>query len=183
MFIFGLNYKSLIMSFPKSVIVKESISELRKLQKKSIPLIANRIKVLIEFKKHEKAGISKRDVSINTGLNHNSVQSYRTLYLKGGLALLMQYEKKEGRPAIISKAEHKQIEAKLKDPKNGLRGYTELQNWIEKEFNKSIKYNTLLKYSVRHFQSKVKVARKSHVKKDAEAVENFKKSLVKSSKK
>jgi transposase len=171
------------MSLPKPIHVKESLSELRVLQKKSIPLIANRIKVLIEFKKHEKTGISKRAVAINTGLDPNSVQSYRTRYISGGLKLLMRYEKKEGRPALITNEEHKKLEAKLKDPKNGLRGYTELQNWVEKEFKKTIKYNTLLKYSVRHFQSKVKVARKSHVKKDNDAVDAFKKSSVKPSKK
>jgi hypothetical protein len=116
------------------------------------------------------------------GLNHNSVQAYRTSYLKGGLKLLIQYEKKAGRSALISKEEHKKLEAKLKDPKNGLRGYTELQTWVETEFKKTIRYNTLLKYSIRHFQTKVKVARKSHVKKDVEAVEVFKKSSAKSSK-
>jgi tRNA isopentenyl-2-thiomethyl-A-37 hydroxylase MiaE len=67
------------------------------------------------------------------------------------------------------------LEAKLKDPKNELRGYTALQTWVEEEFNKRIKYNTLLKYAMRHFQSKVKVARKSHVKKDMETVEGVKK--------
>ena len=56
------------MSLPKIVPVKESLSELRKIQKKSIPLIANRIKVLMEFKKYEKTGISKRAVAVNTGL-------------------------------------------------------------------------------------------------------------------
>lgn len=170
------------MSLPKSIKIKESLRELRALQKKSIPLIANRIKVLMEFKKNEKTGISKRVVAINTGLDPNSVQRYRTLYIQGGLKLLIQYEKRAGRQSLISKEEHKQLETILKDPKNGLRGYTELQNWVEKEFNKTIKYNTLLKYSVRHFQSKVKVARKSHVKKDVEAVDIFKKSSVKSSK-
>ena len=93
---------------------------------------------------------------MNTGVNQNSVQSYRTLYLTGGLSLLMAYEKKEGRRSIISKAEHKKLEAKLKDPKNELRGYTALQTWVEEEFNKRIKYNTLLKYAMRHFQSKNK---------------------------
>lgn len=171
------------MSLPKLIIVKENLQELRSLQKNSIPMIANRIKVLIEFKKHEKTGISKRDVAFHTGLNHNSVQSYRNLYLKGGIDLLIHYEKKEGRPSILSDKEHKKIEAKLRDPKNGLRGYTELQNWVEQEFNINIKYNTLLKYSIRHFQSKVKVARKSHVKMDKEAAETFKKTLVKKSKK
>ncbi|MBK9352793.1 MAG: winged helix-turn-helix domain-containing protein [Bacteroidetes bacterium] len=72
---------------------------------------------------------------------------------------------------------------KIKRPKNGLRGYVELQNWIEKELGQSIKYNTLLKYSMRHFGSSVKVARKSHVNKDMNKVDAFKKTSVKSVKK
>jgi hypothetical protein len=46
-----------------------------------------------------------------------------------------------------------------------------------------MKYITLLKYAERHFGSKIKVARKSHVKKDDLRVESFKKTLVKSAKK
>ncbi|MFO0321611.1 MAG: hypothetical protein ACK504_04190, partial [Bacteroidota bacterium] len=87
-----------------------------------------------------------------------------------GIKTLMGYTKHEGRPSIITELEHKQIESKLKDPKNGLRGYVELQAWMEKELKKPIKYNTLLKYAMREFGSKIKVARKSHIKKDAQAV-------------
>ncbi|HEY0299080.1 MAG TPA: winged helix-turn-helix domain-containing protein [Arachidicoccus sp.] len=56
-----------------------------------------------------------------------------------------------------------------------MAGYVELQEWIEKEFQKEVKYNTVLKYAMRHFGSSVKVARKSHVKKDEQAVAVFKK--------
>ena len=42
-------------------------------------------------------------------------------------------------------------------------------------FDKAIKYNTLLKYCGRNFGSKSKVARKSHVKKNLQAVEDLKK--------
>ena len=59
----------------------------------------------------------------------------------------------------------------------------ELLDWMEAEFKKTFKYNTVLKYSYRHFQSKIKVARKSHIKKDEEAVTSFKKTLVKPVKK
>ncbi len=68
---------------------------------------------------------------------------------------------------------------KLKDPKNGIRGYTELLEWVRKELFKDMKYITLVKYTQRHFGSKIKVARKSHVKKDEEAVAAFKKTSVK----
>ena len=167
------------MSAPKNIVIKETLTELRKLQKSSPPLLATRIKVLIELKKHEQIGISKRDVADSVGVSHNSVQTWRILYEHGGIELLLKHKKAEGRPSSISKNEHKLIEKKLHDPKNGLRGYVELLTWVETEFKKSIKYNTLLKYATRHFGSKVKVARKSHVKKDAAAVASFKKTLVK----
>lgn len=171
------------MAAPKQIKVLESLSTLRKLQKNSIPMIGNRIKAIIEFKKHEKTGISKRVVADAIGVNHNSVQTWRKMYETGGINAILSYEKQSGRPSGISAEEHQKIEIKLKDPKNGLRGYVELLSWMEEEFKKTFKYNTVLKYSYRHFQSKVKVARKSHVKKDEQAVATFKKTLVKSVKK
>lgn len=171
------------MSSPKQIIIKETMPQLRKLQKDSIPMIANRIKVLIEFKKNESTGISKRVVADTVGVNHNSVQSWRTLYEQGGIEAILKHDRKEGWPSAITVEEHKLIEKKLHNPKNGLRGYVELLNWVEAECKKTIKYNTLLKYSMRHFGSKVKVARKSHVKKDEEAVTTFKKTSVKAAKK
>jgi transposase len=167
------------MSSPKTIIVKESILELKKIQKQSIPMIALRIRALLEFKKHEKTGISKRAVADAIGVNHNSVQTWRKIYEQGGIEAILAYQKQPGRPSNITPKEHLEIEKKLHDPKNGLRGYIELKDWMETEFNKTFKYNTVLKYSYRHFQSKIKVARKSHVKKDEVAVTTFKKTLVK----
>lgn len=85
---------------------------------------------------------------------------------------------KSGKPSVFTDAEHKKLEQKLKNPKNGLRGFKELQQWISQEFGKEIKYNTVLKYMVRHFGASVKIARKSHIKKDEAAVTAFKKTLV-----
>lgn len=171
------------MSSPKQIIITETLAELRKLQKDSIPMIANRIKVLIEFKKNEAGGISKRAVADSVGVSHNSVQSWRTLYHQGGIEAIVKHQRKQGRPSAITAQEHQLIDKKLHDPKNGLRGYVELLSWAEAEFKKTIKYNTLLKYSMRHFGSKVKVARKSHVKKDEAAVASFKKTSVKTANK
>jgi transposase len=137
----------------------------------------------IEFKKNEITGISKRVVADIVGVNHNSVQTWRTIYQQGGIAAILKHDRKEGRPSAITAEEHLLIEKKLHDPKNGLRGYVELLSWVEAEFKKTIKYNTLLKYSVRHFGSKIKVARKSHIKKDEEAVVTFKKTSAKNVKK
>lgn len=165
------------MASPKKIFIKESFKSLNSLLKHSKTLILPRIRMLIEIKKNEKIGISKRNLSELIGVNHNSIQTWRTNYLKGGIELLCSHKKRGTRKSVFNKEEHLTIEKKLKNPKNNLRGYTELLTWIEQEFNKEVKYNTLLKYCIRHFKSKVKVARKSHVKKDEKVVKSFKKTL------
>lgn len=168
------------MASPKQIVVKETLTELKALLKKASPLIAPRLRVLIEIKKNEKTGISKRDIAKLVGVDPNSVQTWRTLYGKGGLKALQKHNKKGFKPSVFTQEEHQAIEKKLKNPTNGLRGYTELLTWAEEEFKKQIKYNTLLKYSIKNFGSKIKVARKSHINKDESAVSAFKKTLVKS---
>jgi hypothetical protein len=79
------------------------------------------------------------------------------------------------KPSVITNEEHKAIEQKLKDPKNGIRGYNELLEWVKTTLSKDIKYITLLKYTEKNFGSKIKVARKSHAKKDETSIELFKK--------
>lgn len=167
------------MSSPKQLNIKESLAELKLLLKQSSPLIAPRIRVLIAIKKAGESGISKRELASLIGVNHNSVQSWRTLYSSGGIAAICTHNRTGFKPSVFSAAEHLAIEQKLKDPKNGLRGYIELLEWVEKEFKKKVKYNTLLKYSIKNFGSKVKVARKSHINKDQQAVDTFKKTSVK----
>jgi len=168
------------MALPKIIQVKESETELNALVKKASNLIRPRIRMLIEMKRHQKMGISKRDLAEIVGVNHNSIQTWRTMYEQGGITDLCSHKKIGFRPSVFTKEEHTVIEDKLKDPKNGLRGYTELLNWIEDELGKDVKYNTLLKYCIRNFGSRVKVARKSHIQKDEQAVEAFKKTLHKS---
>ena len=60
------------MAKPIQIAIKESIKELKALQRGLGELLSKRVRVLIELKKHEKAGISKRDLSEITGINHNS---------------------------------------------------------------------------------------------------------------
>lgn len=168
------------MSKPFQIEVTESIEELRLLQRKHGELIGKRLRILIEVRRHQDAGgISKRALSLITGINHNSVNKWRGIYNKEGIAPFLTHGRKGGfKPSVITKEAHIAIEKKLNDPKNNIQGYVELLEWVNMELLKDIKYITLLKYVKRHFGTKIKVARKSHVKKDAEAVETFKKTSV-----
>jgi coenzyme F420-reducing hydrogenase alpha subunit len=104
--------------------------------------------------------------------------------MTGGIQALLVHGRVGGfKKSVVSQEEHKMIEKKLKDPKNVIRGYVELLDWVKKELSKEMKYITLVKYAERHFGSKIKVARKSHVKKDDLQVESFKKTSVRNAKK
>ena len=167
------------MALPKQINIKETISELRAFQRTHGFLISKRLAVLIEIKRHQNTGISKINLSALTGVNHNSIVKWRKMYEAGGINCMLRHGRIGFKKPILTTQEHKLIEKKLKDPTNGITGYTALLDWVKKELGKDMKYITLLKYAQRHFQSKVKVARKSHIKKDKEAVALFKKTSVK----
>jgi CBS domain containing-hemolysin-like protein len=62
-------------------------------------------------------------------------------------------------------------------------GFIELLDWFDKTFQTNINYKTFHGFVVRKFKAKIKVARKTHINKDVQAVEAFKKTSVKSVKK
>jgi transposase len=168
------------MSNAKSLTVKEDLKELSRLRKNSSHTKTKRLLMLIEIKKEEGTAISKRDLAKRIGVDPNSITAWKKLYDQGGITAIMSDKRVGFKPSVINAEEHKAIEKKLQDPKNGIRGYTELLDWVKTELHKDMKYITLVKYTERHFGSKIKVARKSHVKKDKQAVDTFKKTLVKS---
>jgi transposase len=165
------------MALPKTIIVKESIKELKSLQKTKKRLLIPRLRMLQVIKENKKA-LSKTDLARLVGVNHNSIQRWRTMYLKGGLEGLLAHKTTASAPFMFTKQERDKIEEKLSDPKAGLRGYKELQQWVEEEFDKKVKYNSLMMFCRNQFGTKIKVARKSHIKKDDKAADTFKKTLV-----
>ena len=159
--------------------IHESLKTLKALQRKSSPLISNRLRILIEIKKRASSGgISQRELSAKTGINPKSISKWRKQYRELGLSALLNHGRKGSKKSVISPAVHQALAQKLNDPQNGLCGYVELLDWVNTTFSLSVKYITLTKYVQRHFGTKIKVARKSHIHKDEQAGEIFKKTSV-----
>lgn len=171
------------MAHAKVIIIQETEKDIKSLIQKSTPFIAQRLRVLLILKRHEATGISKREVSILAGVCSGSVQKWRTLYIKDGIDGLLKHNKIGYKPSVFTWAERVKIEEKLNNPENGLHGYVELKEWIRKELGKDVLYRTVVNYCVTNFHSSVKVARKSHINKDVDKVNDFKKTLDKSAKK
>lgn len=160
--------------------ITESEAELKKLLKKSSNFIAPRLRMLIECKKQEETGISKRALADAIGIDSNSANTWRNKYINGGISNLLSHGKKGFKPSVFTEQDHKAIKDKLHDAKNPVIGFVELQHWIKENLDKEVIYITVLKYAKRHFGAKVKVARKSHINKDEKAGEALKKTSVKS---
>lgn len=161
------------MAKPLYISIKESEKELRVLLKKQPEHLRNRVRMLLELKINGPAG--KNDLARIIGVNHNSIQSWRSRYLHGGLKTLLKFKRGGFTPTYFDKKITKEIEKKLNNPSSGFRSYEELRSWIDKEFIPGIGYQTVNKFVKRKFGAKLKVARKSHINKDEKAVKAFKK--------
>ena len=164
-----------IMAKAKIIHIKESSKELKHLQKNQSLTIIKRLNMLLELKRNGANGISKRQLSKLIGVDPNSIQKWRTLYLNQGITGIITHGRIGFKPSVITKEEHRKIEQKLNKPKDALKGYKDLMRWINDELGKEIKYTTIVEYCKRHFKSKIKVARKTHVLKDEAAEIAFKK--------
>ncbi len=171
------------MATPTIFQIKESESQIKKMMRATHPMISKRLQALLIFKQNEYQGISKREVALKIGVNHNSIQTWRKLYIDGGISSLISHSKKSNIVSVITKEQESILKEQLYNPNNGFVGFTEFLQWFNESQNTNIKYKTFYAFLVRKFNAKVKVARKSHAKKDQQAVEDFKKTSVKSAKK
>jgi transposase len=171
------------MSYSKIFPIKESVSEIKKLQRKSTAIISKRLNALLVFKRYEATGISKLMASKETGINQNSIQTWRSLYIKGGIDALIKHKNNGYKPSKINIEQEAELKKIMHNPENGFVGYIELQVWFNETYKMNVEYNTFRNFIVRKFKSKIKVARKYHAKKDQEAVDTLKKTSIKSVKK
>jgi transposase len=170
------------MSAPKIFTIKESTSELKKLYKSAIPLISKRLEALLIFKAHETTGVSKRVVASMLRVDPNSIQTWRSLYIEGGIETLMSHSKTGFKPSVISKEQEEALRKQMHKADNGFVGFVEFLDWFNTQFGTTTNYKTFHGFVVRKFDAKVKTARKVHIKKDVAKVEEFKKNSQKSAK-
>lgn len=161
------------MSKVKKIEVKEGLAALQKLQRKAAHHLRPRIKMLmisVQKQVHSKSELA-RHLKVSPG----SVQQWKQRYERGGLQALLLDERGGNRPSKIDGATDKALAKKLADPQQAPRSFTELQQWVDEHYVPGINYHTLNKYVKRKYGAKIKVVRKSHIEKDEQAVEQFKK--------
>lgn len=160
------------MAKKSKIEVKESVEKLTSLYKKEQNhRIKSRIKLLICFK--EERFKNQEALSDYIGLDYSTVKRLLKQYNDEGLDSFLKIKSGGNRPSVISEEAHAKLQEKLNDSINPFKGYWEVLEWLEITYNKKFTYNTVRTYLKRHFKTKIKTPRKSHYKKNEQAIEAF----------
>lgn len=162
------------MASKTKIDIKESKQELEKLRK-SKKTEREKTRILFLLLKLESRFNSQKELSEYLHVSESTLRRWTNSYNEFGLDKLLTIPLGGKRREVITSSIHNALKEKLEDSKNCLLGYNDAVDWVYQHCGVQIKYNTLRTYMKRHFGTKLKVPRKSHYKKDEQAIEAFKK--------
>lgn len=154
--------------------VLESEKELRLLlSKQTTDRVRARIKALLLLKQGKV--VYQSQLASKLGFTEKTIREWLKLYQSEGLSGLITVRVGGNRGSVFSKEVLAFLEEQLNNPQTTITSYVELQQLVEDTFGGDVNYKTLHGYCRRVFKSRLKVSRKSHYKKDEQAIEAFKK--------
>ena len=156
------------------ITVKESEKELCSLLRKAqSDRLRGRLKALLLLKREKVTYQSQ--IANKLGFTEKTVREWLKTYAQHGIKKLLSINVGGNNTRVISDAAINFISTQLFNPQTTITSYKELQGLIESNLGEFIDYGTLYAHCKRKHQSKLKVSRKSHYKKDPEAELVFKK--------
>ena len=107
---------------------------------------------------------TRRQVARLLGVSRNTVGRWLAAYEAGGLARMLTIAKAPGTAPRLSPAIRQALRERLAQP-DGFASYKAIWQWLQHEYGLSIAYKTVHKLVRYHLHAKLKVPRKSHIKK------------------
>jgi len=162
------------MSRKCTIIIKESDKQLKSLiSKEGNYRIRQRIMCLVYTKESKFKG--QLELSNHLGIDYATIKRWLKQYREEGLESLLAFKTGGNRKSVINNTLHESLSEKLNNSSEPLLGYWDAVLWMKETHGIDVKYNTLRTYLIRHFKTKLKSPRKSHYKKDEQAIIAFKK--------
>lgn len=154
------------------LVVKESVKEIETLMKKqSSYKNIQRLQALIHIQ--ENTFSTRAALSEHMGVSRRSLEKWLAKYRQLGMVGMLISPNRSKGSSIIPADVDKELSEIVGDPKKGFNSYVEAQQWLSVEHNLDVKYNTVREHLIRRYQTKIKSPRKSHIKKDDQAVDAF----------
>ncbi len=116
---------------------------------------------------------TRQELANELHIHIRTLERWLVKYKAVGVRDFINIDKRNKKSAIITDQVHQLLDQKLHDEKDPLLGYADAHRWINEQTGIEITYHNLRYYLIRHFHSKLKTPRKSHVKKDVEAQAAF----------
>lgn len=107
------------------------------------------------------------------GISRQTIVRWITAYNQVGVAGILPQRTRDKKSKIFTSEIHKGLADKMSDSQDPLLGYWDAQRWVLENFGVQVNYHWLRQYLIKHFKTKLKTPRKSHVKKDGKAVHAF----------
>ena len=160
------------MKNPVPFEIKESLIELKSLRSKQPTLSKQKqVDCLIHLKTSKFR--TRQELANHLGIHIRTQERWLVQYRAMGITSFISNEPQIRPSKIITPEIHDALEAKVNSSDSPFLGYWEAQQWVGETFNVQIKYHWLRKYLITHFKTKLKSPRKSHYKKDEQAIEAF----------
>ena len=137
------------------------------LNKTTTDRIQGRLKALILIKSGKVD--YQLQLASKLGFTEKTIREWLKLYQHSGLSSLIKLNVGGNRKLSFGQSTKDFIADNLSNPQTTITSYTELQQLILDKYGEKVNYKTLHGYCTRHFNSKLKVSRKSHYKKDDQA--------------
>lgn len=157
--------------------IKEGLSELKFLrsrEKNHRKKLRLQSVILTKEKKFKR----RTDLATHLGIGIASLNRWTKVYKEFGLTAMLEISSGGLRRHSPLEMIHNELEVKLNDSSDPLLGYWDAVLWVKNNFGIEVEYNTLRTYLIRNFKTKLKSPRKSHYKKDEQAIEAFKKTAL-----
>jgi len=160
------------MGKSSKLIVLESDQELVKLKRLQTDLKSEkRIECLRLLK--SKRFPTQEETAHYLGISRQTIVRWITAYNQGGIQGLLPQKTRDKKSKIITSEIHQGLANRVNSSDTPFLGYWDATDWVNAEYGVSIKYHWLRKYLIKHFKTKLKSPRKSHYKKDDQAIDAF----------
>ena len=139
-----------------------------------------RIRMLLYFKNTE-APVPDGPLYKELNISQRTLQRWKHQYSEEGVASFLSAQTRKKGFKQVSAQLHEAFKVKLNDTKDPLLGYWHAVEWAKADHGAEVQYQTLRQYLIKHFGTKIKRGRKSHIEKDQGAEQAFLKSYLNAS--
>lgn len=114
-----------------------------------------------------------KDLSDDLGISLSTVRRWLNKYRSQGLNVYLEKYRRKRTSSIITSEIHDGLKSRLEDPLDSFKGFWDAQQWVKDTYGVEVNYKTLWSYITDKLGGRIKVPRKSNIKKDKEAEAEF----------